>query len=258
MPIRVVLVGLGPIGAAVAGQLERRRKAFQIVGAVDIDPSKTGRDAGEVLELGRRMRVKVTDSIGRTIRATKPDVAVLCTGSTLKQMLPQFEEVLKQRVPIVTTTEQAAYAVRRNARLVKRLDQAARRAKVAVLGTGVNPGFVMDALPIALTAVCERVDRIEVQRIQDARVRRLPFQRKIGAGLTPEQFQRGVENGTLRHVGFAESIQMIADAVGWKLDRVTDEVTPKIASRAVESEHLWGESRRSVRPCARGYRVCGR
>jgi 4-hydroxy-tetrahydrodipicolinate reductase len=165
-------------------------------------------------------------------------VAVLCTGSTLKQVLPQFEEVLKQRVPIVTTTEQAAYAVRRNARLVKRLDQAARRAKVAVLGTGVNPGFVMDALPIALTAVCERVDRIEVQRIQDARVRRLPFQRKIGAGLTPEQFQRGVENGTLRHVGFAESIQMIADAVGWKLDRVTDEVTPKIASRAVESEHL--------------------
>jgi 4-hydroxy-tetrahydrodipicolinate reductase len=238
MPIRVVLVGLGPIGAAVAGQLERRRKAFQIVGAVDIDPSKTGRDAGEVLELGRRMRVKVTDGIGRTIRATKPDVAVLCTGSTLKQVLPQFEEVLKQRVPIVTTTEQAAYAVRRNARLVKRLDQAARRAKVAVLGTGVNPGFVMDALPIALTAVCERVDRIEVQRIQDARVRRLPFQRKIGAGLTPEQFQRGVEDGTLRHVGFAESIQMIADAVGWRLDRVTDEVTPKIASRVVESEHF--------------------
>jgi hypothetical protein len=238
MPIRVVLVGLGPIGAAVAGQLERRRKAFQIVGAVDIDPAKTGRDAGEVLELGRRMRVKVTEAIGKTIRATKPDVAVLCTGSTLKRVLPQFEEVLKQRVPIVTTTEEAAYAVRRNARLAKRLDQAARRAKVAVLGTGVNPGFVMDALPIALTAICERVDRIEVQRIQDARVRRLPFQRKIGAGLTPEQFQRGVEDGTLRHVGFSESIQMIADAVGWKLDRVTDEVTPKIAPRAVESEHL--------------------
>jgi 4-hydroxy-tetrahydrodipicolinate reductase len=238
MPIRVVLVGLGPIGAAVAGQLERRRKAFQIVGAVDIDPSKIGRDAGEVLELGRRMRVKVTDSIGKTTRATKPDVAVLCTGSALKQVLPQFEEVLKQRVPIVTTTEQAAYTVRRSAPLAKRLDQAARRAKCAVLGTGVNPGFVMDALPIALTAVCERVDRIEVQRIQDARIRRLPFQRKIGAGLTLEQFRQGVKDGTLRHVGFAESIQMIADAVGWTIDRVTDEVTPKIASATVGSEHF--------------------
>ena len=96
----------------------------------------------------------------------------------------------------------------------------------------------MDALPIALTAVCERVDRIEVQRVQDARVRRLPFQQKIGAGLTPEQFQRGVDNGTLRHVGFTESIQMIADAIGWKLERVTDEIKPKIADTPVESELL--------------------
>jgi 2,4-diaminopentanoate dehydrogenase len=237
MPIRVVLVGLGPIGTAVAGQLDRR-KAFQIVGAVDIDPSMTGRDAGEVLELGRRMRVKVRDDIGPTLRATRPDVAVMCTGSRLKQVLPQFEEVLGRRVPIVTTTEEAAYPATRNKRFARRLDQVARKAKVAVLSTGVNPGFIMDAFPIALTAVCERVDRIEVQRVQDARVRRLPFQRKIGAGLTTEQFQRGVDTGQLRHVGFSESIQMIADAVGWKLERVTDEVVPKIASRTVESELL--------------------
>jgi 4-hydroxy-tetrahydrodipicolinate reductase len=237
MPIRVVLVGLGPIGTAVAGQLDRR-KAFQIVGAVDIDPSKAGRDAGEVLELGRRMRVKVRDDIGPTLKATRPDVAVMCTGSRLKQVLPQFEEVLSRRVPIVTTTEEAAYPVARNLRFAKAVDQAARKAKVAVVSTGVNPGFVMDALPIALTAVCERVDRIEVQRVQDARVRRLPFQQKIGAGLTAEQFQHGVDTGQLRHVGFSESIQMIADAVGWKLERVTDDVVPKIASGTVESELL--------------------
>ena len=109
--------------------------------------------------------------------------------------MPQFEEVLKRRVPIVTTTEEAAYPAPHNRRLAKRLDEAARKAKVAVLGTGVNPGFVMDALPIALTAVCERVDRVEVHRVQDARIRRLPFQQKIGAGLTPEQFQREVDDG---------------------------------------------------------------
>jgi 4-hydroxy-tetrahydrodipicolinate reductase len=109
---------------------------------------------------------------------------------------------------------------------------------VAVLGTGVNPGFLMDALPIALTALCERVDRIEVHRVQDARVRRLPFQQKIGAGLTTEQFKRGVERGTLRHVGFTESMHMIADAVGWTLDRTTDEIQPKLATQPVESELL--------------------
>jgi 4-hydroxy-tetrahydrodipicolinate reductase len=109
---------------------------------------------------------------------------------------------------------------------------------VAVLGTGVNPGFAMDALPIALSAVCERVDRIEVKRVQDARIRRLPFQRKIGATLTPAEFAREVERGTVRHVGFTESIQMIGDAMGWTLDRIVDDVAPKIAEHAVASDLL--------------------
>lgn len=237
MTIRVMLVGLGPIGAAVARQLLARR-GFQIAGAVDIDPNKVGRDAGEVMELGRRLRVKVTPDIGGTIKAVKPDIAVLCTSSSLKQVAPQFEEVLKRRVPIVTTTEEAAYPVPRNRRLARRLDDLARKARVAVLSTGVNPGFLMDALPIALTALCERVDRVEVHRVQDARIRRLPFQQKIGAGLTTDQFRRGVDAGTLRHVGFAESMHMIADALGWKLDRVTDDIEPKIAEHSVAGDLL--------------------
>ena len=237
MAIRVVLVGLGPIGAAVAGQLVER-KGFQIVGAVDIDPLKVGKDAGEVMELGRRLRLKVTDNLGKTLKATRPDVAVLCTSSSLKRVMPQLEEVLKHRVAIVTTTEEAAYPAPANRSLARRLDEAARKAKVAVLGTGVNPGFVMDALPIALTSVCERVDRVEVHRVQDARVRRLPFQQKIGAGLTQEQFRRGVANGTLRHVGFTESIHMIGSALGWKIERVTDDIKPKMADHPVASELL--------------------
>jgi len=237
MTIRVVLVGLGPIGSAVARQLASR-PGFRIAGAVDIDPLKVGRDVGDVTDLGRKLRVKVTAGIGTTLKAIKPDVAVLCTSSSLKAVMPQFEEVLKHRVPIVTTTEEAAYPAPRNQRLVRRLDAAARKAKVGLIGTGVNPGFLMDALPIALTAVCERVDRVEVHRVQDARIRRLPFQQKIGAGLTPEQFQQGVRYGTLRHVGFTESIHMIADALGWSLDRVTDEIRPKIAEHAVESDLL--------------------
>jgi 4-hydroxy-tetrahydrodipicolinate reductase len=190
------------------------------------------------MELGRKLRLKVTADIGKTLRAAKPDVAVLCTSSSLKAVLPQFEEVLRRRVPIVTTTEEAAYPAARNQRVVRQLDAAARKARVAVLGTGVNPGFTMDALPIALTAVCERVDRVEVHRVQDARIRRLPFQQKIGAGLDADQFRAGVANGTLRHVGFSESIQMIGDALGWTLDRVTDDIQPKIATEAVESELL--------------------
>ncbi|MGE0446282.1 MAG: Gfo/Idh/MocA family oxidoreductase [Vicinamibacterales bacterium] len=237
MTIRVLLVGLGPIGAQVARQLADR-KGYKIVGAVDVDAYKAGRDVGDVTELGRALRLKVTDDLGRTIRASKPDVAVLCTHSSLAAAMPQLLQLLKARIPIVTTTEEAAYPVGKNRRLAKQLDEASRKAKAAVLGTGVNPGFTMDALPIALSAVCERVDSVAVQRVQDARIRRLPFQQKIGAGLTRAQFDAKVKDGSVRHVGFAESIQMIADALGWKLDRVTEDVRPKMATEAVAGELL--------------------
>ncbi len=237
MAIRVLHVGLGPIGAGVVRQVASR-KGFQIVGAVDIDENKVGRDLGDIVTFGRKLRVKVTADLVKTIKATKPDVAVLCTSSSLKKVAPVFEQVIKLKVPIVSTTEELAYPAAYNRRVWAKLDEAARKAKVAVLGTGVNPGFVMDALPIALTSVCERVDSIEIQRVQDARVRRLPFQQKIGAGLTREQFQQKVDDGSVRHVGLTESIQMIGDAFGWKLEKITDEIWPKIAEQTVESEFL--------------------
>jgi len=237
MTIRVLQVGLGPIGAAVARQLAIR-KGFRIVAAVDIDPSKVGRDVGTVAELRAPIRVKVTNDLRKTAKAAKPDIAVLCTSSSLKSVMPQLEELLKLRLPVISTTEELAYPAPRNRRLAKRLDEMARKAKVAVLGTGVNPGFAMDALPIALTSVCEQVNRIEVRRVQDARTRRLPFQQKIGAGLTREQFEQQVKTGAVRHVGFPESIQMIGDAMGWTLTRVTDDVQPWIAEEEVHSELL--------------------
>jgi 4-hydroxy-tetrahydrodipicolinate reductase len=241
MPIKVLHVGLGPIGAGVVRQTASR-KGFSLVGAVDLDPQKIGRDLGEVCGLGRKLKVKVTSDIGRTIKATKPDVAVLCTSSSLKKVLPEFEAVLRLKVPIVSTTEELAYPGKNNAAVARRIDALAKRARVAVLGTGVNPGFVMDALPIALTGVCESVKAVHVDRIQDARIRRLPFQKKIGAGLTREEFAEKVKDGSVRHVGLAESITMIADALGWKLDKVTDEIQPKIASERVSSDFLTVEA----------------
>jgi len=237
VPIKVMHVGLGPIGAGVVRQVANR-KGLTIVGAVDIDPAKAGRDLGEVCDVGRKLRVKVGSDISATIRASRPDVAVLCTSSSLKKVIPEFEAVLKLKVPIVSTTEELAYPVKSNAAPAKKIDALAKRARVAVLGTGVNPGFVMDALPIALTGVCESVTAIEVDRIQDARIRRLPFQKKIGAGLTREEFQAKVDDASVRHVGLAESITMIAEALGWKLDKVTDEIRPKMAEKEVSSQFL--------------------
>ena len=243
MPIKVLHVGIGPIGAGVVRQVAARR-GFTIVGAVDVDPAKAGRDLGEVCDVGRKLRVKVTDDLTKTIKAVRPDIAVLCTSSSLKKVVPEFEAVLKLKVPIVSTTEELVYPVKTNAAAARRIDALAKRSRVAVLGTGVNPGFLMDALPVALTGVCARVTAIEIDRVQDARIRRLPFQLKIGAGLTRDEFVARVKDQTVRHVGLAESITMIADALGWKLDRVTDEVHPKMADQAVASDVLSVEAGR--------------
>ncbi len=235
--IRVIHVGLGPIGAAVAQQLARRA-GFKIVGAIDIDPAKVGRDVGDVIGLNRRLGVKVSDDAKKALKAAKAHVAVLCTSSSIKGVMPQIETILKAKTPIVSTTEELSYPGYTHIKLARQVHAWAKKAKVAVLGTGVNPGFAMDALPIALTAVCERVERVTVNRVQDARIRRLPFQQKIGAGLTTEQFQKKVEDASVRHVGLTESIAMIADAMGWTLDRITDDIQPKLARVTVSSEFL--------------------
>jgi hypothetical protein len=241
MPIRVLHVGLGPIGLGVVRQVAGR-KGLTAVGAVDVDPGKVGRDLGDVAELGRKLRLKVSDDVDAVIRATKPDVAILCTSSSIARLVPQVAAIVKRRVPIVSTTEELAYPTRARRRFARQIDALAKKGRVAILGTGVNPGFVMDALPIMLTGVCESVQAVHVDRIQDARIRRLPFQQKIGSGLTREAFQARVDAGTVRHVGLAESITMIADALGWTLDRVTDDIVPKIAEAPIASQFLQVEA----------------
>src|SRR4030088_328876 len=235
--IRVMHFVLGPIGAAIVKQVAAR-PGFTIVGAIDIDPAKVGRDLGDVVGLPKRLGAKVSGDAARALKSAKPDVVVLCTSSSIKKVMGQIETILKSKTAIVSTTEELSYPGYTAIRQARQIHTWAKKAKVAVLGTGVNPGFAMDALPIALTAVCERVDRVFVNRIQDARIRRLPFQQKIGAGLTTEQFQKKVDDGSVRHVGLTESIAMIADAMGGTLDRITDNIQPKLASVTISSEFL--------------------
>jgi 4-hydroxy-tetrahydrodipicolinate reductase len=235
--IRVMHFGLGPIGSAAAG-LVAARPGFKIVGAIDIDPAKVGRDVGEVAGLEKRVGVKVSGDGAKALKATKPDIVVHCTSSSIRKVMPEIETILKSKTPIVSTTEELTYPGYTHIRQARQIHAWAKKAKVGILATGVNPGFAMDALPIVLTAVCERVDRVTVNRIQDARVRRLPFQQKIGAGLTTEQFQKKVEDGSVRHVGLTESVAMIADALGWRLDRISDDIQPKIATVTMASEFL--------------------
>lgn len=234
MTIRVLQVGLGPIGVGVLRQIVDRG-GFELAGAVDIDPGKIGKDVGEVCGLPRPLGLTVQGDLSAALGSGGIDVAVLCTGSSLERVLPQFETVVAAGVPVVSTTEELAFPQFSAPELAARLDAAAKAGGVAVLGTGVNPGFAMDLLPLALTAPCERVDSVTVDRIQDASTRRIPFQVKIGSGMDPDEFRAKVDRGEMGHVGFTESVAMIAAALGWKMDRITDVIEPKVAEAPTPS-----------------------
>ena len=213
------------------------KHGLEFVGAVDIDPNKVGKDLGEVVG-GQKIGVRITDDSRKLLTKTKPDIVLHSTGSYLKSVKPQLLEIMRSGADIISTCEELAYPFLKNPIIAKELNSSALRYNVTLLGTGVNPGFVMDALVLTATGVCQDVKSVKSSRVQDASYRRLPFQKKIGAGLTPEEFKSKVAEGTIKHVGFQESIAMIASGLGWKLDRIDEAIEPKLADKPVSSEYL--------------------
>ena len=235
--IRVLQYGVGPIGASIV-RLMREKAALEIVGAIDKDPAKVGRDLGEVA--GSKDApwgvLIAADSAG--LLAKPVDVVIHSTSSYLPNVMDQLLECLGAGCCIVSTCEELAYPYRKHPDLSAQLDAAAKEEGVALVGTGVNPGFVMDKLVLTLSAVSQRVEWAKAVRIVDASKRRLPLQKKIGAGMTPEEFRAQVSAGVIKHHGLPESIAMVADGLGFELDDISETIEPVIAADPVKTEFL--------------------
>ncbi len=236
--IRVLQFGLGPIGQGLA-RLALERQGLSLVGAVDIAPEYAGRDLGEVLGLGRSLGVPVWGDAAQALREARPEVVLHATGSHLPAVKGQLLAIVEAGAHVVSTCEELSYPFYRYPDLSRDLDAAARARGVALLGTGVNPGFVMDKLVATLLGACQRVDRVEVLRVVDAAGRRGPLQRKVGAGMSVEEFQALAEAGQIGHVGLPESAHMLADVLGLPPDReVTEEIRPKVATKEVKTQFV--------------------
>jgi len=235
--VKVVLYGVGWIGSSIA-KLLIKKKGIKIVGAIDNAPNKVGRDLGTIIGTEEPLGVAVTNDSAKLLSTIKPDIAVHATSSFLKDAYPQLEELIKHSVNVVSTCEELSYPYVSNSDLAGKLDKLAKKFGVTVLGTGINPGFLMDTLPITLTSVCQEIKHIQVERVMDAATRRTPFQKKIGAGLTVEEFKEKIENRQITgHVGLEQSVAMIADALKWSLQAIEKgAVEPVIAEKPVESK----------------------
>ena len=232
---RVVQFGCGPIGCSIA-RLAAKKPSIEIVGAIDL--VNVGRDLGEVADIGRNLGVAISNDADAVLGQLKPDVVLHATSSSLEVVYPQLEMIVKAGSNVISTTEELSYPYSAHPDLATKIDRLAKENEVTVLGTGVNPGFLMDTWPLFMTAVCQEVKSIKATRIQDASPRRIPFQKKIGAGKSAAEFDELVKAGTLRHVGLAESIAMIASGLGWELDEVKETIEPIIAQSEVKSDYV--------------------
>ncbi|NQU10365.1 dihydrodipicolinate reductase [bacterium] len=252
--LRVIQYGLGVIGQASA-RLALSRRNIRLVGAVDCAPALAARDLGDVLGLKRRLGLPVAADASALLRRVRADAVIHCTGSQFAAVYDQLAGIARAGLHCVSSCEEALFPALHSRRLADRLDVLCRRHRVAMVGTGVNPGFAMDTLAAVATAACQEVRAVRVWRVVDAATRREALQRKVGATITPREFRARVRAGTLGHAGLTESLAFVADALGWKLGRVTEQIDPVVATRrrrtaffAVAAGHVLG-----VHQIARGF-----
>ncbi|MGP1273526.1 MAG: NAD(P)H-dependent amine dehydrogenase family protein [Phycisphaerales bacterium] len=254
---RVIHVGLGPLGCRIAADLVTRRLGT-LIAAVDISPELEGRTLSD-LGITNAEDLRVSSELRSALR-TGASVAVVTTSSDLSRCAETFRVLLGAGLTVVSTCEELLWPTLRHPDLSMELNELARRHGGRLLGTGVNPGFLMDTLPAVATGVCREVRRIRVLRRQDASSRRRPFQIKIGAGLTTDAFDERIAAGTLRHVGLGESLHLLADGLGWTIASWSESIEPVLATRTLECDlgAIEPGSAAGVRQVASGQTADGR
>ena len=231
--MRVMQIGLGPIGMAVS-RLLMQKSDWHIVAAIDTDPAKQGRDLGDILGLETTLGIPVRGHLS-PLPSQAIDIAFLTTVSSFAEVLPTLETLMQAGINVVASTEELFYPYYRYAQQAHALDHLAKEHGVSILGTGINPGFIMDTLVLLLTGVCQQVTRIAVTRVVNASGRRPSLQRQIGVGLTPEAFTEHIAQQRVGLVGPVDSLAFLAHVLRWEMDDFKERLAPVLTDNVLQS-----------------------
>jgi hypothetical protein len=235
--IKVAQFGLGPIGISSVN-LASEKPWIQIVGGVDIDPAKVGKSLGDVTGNPKLKDCKVFKSFEELCEKNKPEVVLHTAGSKAEISVQQIKPMVERGVSVSSSCEELLYPALRAPKAAEELDAACKKGNARVVGTGVNPGFVMDVLPVMVTGVSRTVEHIYVERQVNASTRRQPLQKKIGSGMEPDEMRRLFKEGKAGHVGFLESLHLIAHCMGWKLSEYVEIFEPVVAAYDIETQYF--------------------
>lgn len=226
--VKVVIWGFGAMGSGMAKML-LNKKGVEIVGVCDRGENNVGRDLYDVLgvERGDRKPVIINGNVEEVITEKCADVCLCATDSFTQKAFPRLKFVLEKKINVVSTAEEMSYPQAQNPDLAAELDKIAKENGVSILGTGINPGLIMDLLVVVMTGCMIDVEHIEAKRINSLSPFGPAVMEEQGVGITVEEFNNGVQDGTLAgHVGFHESVGMIADAIGWKVEKFEQQMKP--------------------------------
>ena len=234
---RIAQFGLGPIGLETL-KLAATKPWAKIVGGVDIDPAKIGRDLGFLTGVKALRGRLVWGSLEELLAHARPQLIFHTSVSRFKDAFAQIEPMARRGISVVSSCEELLFPAFREPELAAKLDRVCRKAGARVVGTGVNPGFVMDLLPVCLTGVSREVRAVHVQRVVNASTRRAPLQRKIGSGLPPEEFRRRFKQGKAGHAGLKESLALLAHCLGWTAKNIVETGDAVVADHNIRTQYL--------------------
>ena len=221
-PFRVIQIGFGSLGQHISRTILKRNN-LELVAIVDANPDLIGKPLDQLLQDDISSEISVAEDLKTVLKAVPADIAIVATASSLKAVVPTIEACLENGLDVISICEELSFPYRKNPELAKKLNRFAERKGKTVVGTGINPGYLMDLLPIVLTGPCQSVDTISVKRHMNSSHRRPSFQKKIGTGMTKEEFRKEIDEKRITgHVGLVESIQMIDAALNLGLDEIQE------------------------------------
>ncbi len=225
-PFRVIQIGFGSLGRHISSSILKRAN-LELVAVVDANPELSNRPIEELLQDEIESDISLTDDLKTVLKDSPADVAIVATSSSLKTVFSTIESCLETGLNVISICEELSFPYQKNPDIAKKLDKIAKENGKTVVGTGINPGYLMDLLPIILTGPCQQVDAIRVTRHMNSSHRRPSFQKKIGTGMTIEEFRKNIDEGKITgHVGLVESIQMIDAGLNLELDKI-EELPPE-------------------------------
>lgn len=236
--LKVVVLGTGAMGGGII-ELLRKKQGLDLVGVYGRRSRPVPTDVGPAIGLDQAVGLEISNDLAGLLGRTNPQIAIQATCSRVDEAMGEIRVLLENGVNVISIAEEMAYPAVQSSRLAEEIHELAVGRDVAVLGTGINPGFVLDLLIITLTGVCQRVDSIKARRVNDLSPYGQTVLRSQGVGLTADAFAAGVADGSIvGHVGFKESIAMIAGALGWQIDRIEERREPIVSRVKRETPHV--------------------